>query len=114
MASTLGMAMMLQAHWSCEAILVKWINGLDLPKLTTLIAEYVRSENGYGWLVGPESTKKILDIDSKEVLIGSSKDLGIKENDLIEDYISTLNNINLTGTINSERLKEELFLRRKM
>lgn len=72
------------------------------------------SENGYGWLVGPESTKKILDIDSKEVLIGSPKDLGIKGNDLIEDYISTLNNINLTGTINSERLKEELSLRRKM
>ena len=59
-------------------------------------------------------TKKILDIDSKEVLIGSPKDLGIKGNDLIEDYISTLNNINLTGTINSERLKEELSLRRKM
>ena len=98
----------------CKMLNEEFLRRLLFRVQETMDFQEAWSENGYGWLVGPESTKKILDIDSKEVLIGSSKDLGIKENDLIEDYISTLNNINLTGTINSERLKEELFLRRKM
>ena len=67
----------------CKMLNEEFLRRLLFRVQETMDFQEAWSENGYGWLVGPESTKKILDIDSKEVLIGSPKDLGIKENDLI-------------------------------
>ena len=33
---SISSTMLLQPHWSCEVLPVKWIDWLDLPKLTTL------------------------------------------------------------------------------
>ena len=49
-------------------------------------------------------------------MIDTNNDYILEINNLCKCYgdNSILNNINLPGTINSKRLKEELFLRRKM
>lgn len=86
---------------------VEFLRRILFRVLETIDVEYDEWQHTYGSTASESFTRKALKLDSTDIFIDQPREMGIRGNNIVDDFIHTLNNLDLEDKIDVEKAADD-------